>query len=346
MSESATLPVGIIQILHDFMGVARELPHSEILKNFLRLVTFGGKICESRSILIYRSSDSKLHLFNDDGFLFKEKLLDPNKKWKSEFDLFDTLAGLTFQMKKLAWENDFPHSKYYVPDTDLGEIRTMLCAPIKIRTTLFGVANFHNKDPAKVFAENVITTIKVCMSALQLALEASPEHMSKNLFIVHGRDKDALAALRLILLERGITPITLGEQAHTGAELLQKLDEIVAGCFAGFVLFTPDDEGRLRPAESRHSKSKTSRQLKAGEPGLRYRARQNVVFEAGYLSKIFRAKERICFLRVDGDKATEMPSDLIGILYEEFDPREPKINRIEAVLRKWGLEWAPANARN
>jgi hypothetical protein len=38
-----------------------------------------------------------------------------------------------------------------------------------------------------------------------------------------------------------------------------------------------------------------------------------------------------------------MPSDLAGILYEEFTPLAPNVSRIEATLRKWGLDWSSPN---
>jgi len=111
--------------------------------------------------------------------------------------------------------------------------------------------------------------------------------------------------------------------ARTGQDLLGFIEKRIRGWVAGFVLLTPDDEGRL---------------YRVGEP-LRQRARQNVIFEGGYLTALFRRTNKICFLQ-EGD--LEIPSDLNGLLTEQF---EQHINRerIVKTLREWGLgEGAPA----
>jgi hypothetical protein len=92
----------------------------------------------------------------------------------------------------------------------------------------------------------------------------------------------------------------------------------------GFVLLTPDDEGRL---------------FKFGEP-MRQRARQNVIFEGGYLTALFRRKNRICFLQ-KGD--VEVPSDLNGLLMERF-PERIDAGRILLTLGEWGLGSTPSDA--
>jgi predicted nucleotide-binding protein len=82
-------------------------------------------------------------------------------------------------------------------------------------------------------------------------------------------------------------------------------------------LLTADDEGRL---------------YRFGEP-LRQRARQNVIFEAGYLTALFRRTNRICFLQ-QGD--LEIPSDLNGLLMEQVDTHVDR-ERIILTLEEWGI---------
>ena len=81
---------------------------------------------------------------------------------------------------------------------------------------------------------------------------------------------------------------------------------------------TPDDVGRLMAPE---------------DGPLLPRARENVIFEAGILTSLFRATNKVCFVV---KKPLKLPSDMHGLLYEEF---ETEINekRIEAILRSWGM---------
>jgi len=95
------------------------------------------------------------------------------------------------------------------------------------------------------------------------------------------------------------------------------IEERIRDCVAGFILLTPDDEGRL---------------YQFGAP-MRQRPRQNVVFEGGYLMALFRGTNRVCFLQ-QGD--LEIPSDLNGLLMERFEERLDPL-RIKLTLREWGL---------
>ncbi|MFN0051392.1 MAG: TIR domain-containing protein [Planctomycetales bacterium] len=63
-------------------------------------------------------------------------------------------------------------------------------------------------------------------------------------------------------------------------------------------------------------------------------ARQNVIFEAGYLVAQFRGQGRVCFLL---KKPMEMPSDLTGLLYEQFESIQSSRDRINRVLAGWKL---------
>jgi predicted nucleotide-binding protein len=89
--------------------------------------------------------------------------------------------------------------------------------------------------------------------------------------------------------------VVIQSLARTGQDLLTFIENSIQHCVAGFVLLTPDDEGRL---------------YQFGEP-MRQRARQNVVFESGYLTALFRGANRVYFL-MQGD--LEIPSDLNGLL--------------------------------
>ncbi len=320
-----------MDMLNNFIQSARTQTQSDILKTFLRLIIFKGDLAESGSIVIWNKSDSKLHLFNDDDFLFTENFLDPSKKWKFEFDRWEGLAGQAFQSGRMQFSEDVSKDKRFAAVGDGEPIKDMVCMPIAVRslTQPFGVASFHNSPSSEmVLDEAARTTAEVAVSTLGLALDLSAARLAtQSVFIVHGRDMSALNALQTVLLKRGIDTLTLADQPRTGEALLHKLDEVVSACCAGFVLLTPDDVGRLS--------SNKKVQLKP-------RARQNVVFEGGLLFGRFGA-HRICFLMTDPN--LELPSDIQGILYEQFDINSPNATRIEDVLTKWGIKWArPAKA--
>jgi predicted nucleotide-binding protein len=140
----------------------------------------------------------------------------------------------------------------------------------------------------------------------------------QRVFIVHGRDEMFRKELEEILRREKIEFCVIQSLARTGQDLLAFLESQIRDCVAGFVLLTPDDEGRL---------------YKFGEP-LRQRARQNVLFEGGYLTALFRNLHRVCFLQL-GD--LEIPSDMNGLLMERFSG-SIDAERIRLTLKEWGLE--------
>lgn len=121
-------------------------------------------------------------------------------------------------------------------------------------------------------------------------------NQSNKIFIVHGHDIQLKAEVALFLQTLGLEPIILHMQANGGKTITEKLDKYTDVRF-GIVLYTPDDVGAsLSEAETYVYES---------------RARQNVVFEHGYLiGKLGR--ERVVPLVKN---IAEMPGDMSGIVY-------------------------------
>ena len=116
---------------------------------------------------------------------------------------------------------------------------------------------------------------------------------NRDVFIVHGHDENTINKIENLLRKLGLNPIILREQANNGKTIIEKLEDYTNVKYA-IVLYTPCDEGR-----------------KKGENELNARARQNVVFEHGYLiGKLGR--ERVIALVTDD---IEKPSDISGIVY-------------------------------
>ena len=149
--------------------------------------------------------------------------------------------------------------------------------------------------------------LKECRSLIQEAAPKSevlapnkpqtPMDKSK-VFIVHGHDNAAKEAVARFVEKIGFEAIILHEQASSGNTIIEKIE---ANSNVGFaiVLYTPCDEGRPKGEEDQ----------------LKPRARQNVIFEHGYLiGKIGR--KNVCAL-VKGD--IEKPTDISGVVYIPMD---------------------------
>jgi predicted nucleotide-binding protein len=180
--------------------------------------------------------------------------------------------------------------------------------------------SFHNPESEEIIADDERLKMEIAVSVLELQLALSPTPLvpQEKVFIVHGHDHSFRKELQSILKNQAkVDYVVIQALARTGQDLLSFLEEKIRNCVAGFVLLTPDDEGRL---------------FKFGE-SMRQRARQNVIFEGGYLTALFRRKNRICFLQ-KGD--IEVPSDLNGLLMERF-PERIDADRILLTLAEWGL---------
>lgn len=121
------------------------------------------------------------------------------------------------------------------------------------------------------------------------------KYSNNKVFVVHGHDGELKLAIARTLEKQGIEPIILSEQVNLGATIIEKFERY-SDVKAAICLFTEDDLG----------KAKADKDLKA-------RARQNVVFEAGYfIGKLGR--DRVVLL---ANREIEMPSDLSGVVYTD-----------------------------
>ena len=123
--------------------------------------------------------------------------------------------------------------------------------------------------------------------------------MSNKVFIVHGHDNEAKQEMARTLEKAGFEAVILHEQADSGLTIIEKIERYTDVAFA-VVLYTECDLGREKEADIGSEK---------------YRARQNVVFEHGYLiGKLGR--RNVCAI-VKGDVDT--PGDISGVVYTPMD---------------------------
>ncbi|BBN54114.1 hypothetical protein TRE132_22390 [Pseudomonas chlororaphis subsp. aurantiaca] len=121
----------------------------------------------------------------------------------------------------------------------------------------------------------------------------------RNVFVVHGRDNEAKQEVSRFIESLGLKAIILHEQASAGMTIIEKIEHYSNDADFALVLYTPCDLGR-----GAHESNPPKK-----------RARQNVVFEHGYLmAKLGR--ENVCAL-LKGE--IESPNDISGVVYVGLD---------------------------
>jgi predicted nucleotide-binding protein len=167
-------------------------------------------------------------------------------------------------------------------------------------------------EKADLLKSSVTPQIKSAISS-----NTSSDLDTTSIFIVHGHDATAENKVARFIEKLGFNPIILHEQASGGNTIMEKI-ELYANVGFGIVLYTPCDKG-----------------CKNGEEhNLQNRARQNVVFEHGYLiGRIGRSK--VCAL-VKGD--IEKPNDISGVVYVIMDEADGWHFTIAKELKKAGYE--------
>lgn len=123
----------------------------------------------------------------------------------------------------------------------------------------------------------------------------TPIQFHQKVFVVHGHNGEMKEAIARILENQGIQALILHEQVNQGATIIEKIERNSdVGC--AICIFTADDLGRAK-----------------NDIDEKTRARQNVVFEAGYfIGKLGR--ERVILI---ADPCIEIPSDLQGVVYTD-----------------------------
>jgi len=139
--------------------------------------------------------------------------------------------------------------------------------------------------------------------------------LSKNIFIVHGRDHKPMKELKAMLTMFSLNPIVLHEQPSGSRTIVEKLEKYSDVGYA-FVILTPDDIGGF-----------LGKMTYINARVFKPRARQNVVLEFGYFIGLL-SRDRVCCL-YKGD--VELPSDMHGIVYMPF---KESVNEVKDKIMK------------
>ena len=135
-------------------------------------------------------------------------------------------------------------------------------------------------------------------------------------YVHDGYDEEAIATLAEFIENSGLKPVMLDEQPIKGQTIIDKFEEQADEAGFAIVLLTPDDVGS--------SKATGKRKL---------RARQNVIFELGYLLGGLGG-ERVCALYKEG---VELPSDIRDVAYVPMDSDDDWKLKLSQGMRKAGL---------
>jgi predicted nucleotide-binding protein len=180
----------------------------------------------------------------------------------------------------------------------LGELRAIAQSSVA-PNVLYIYTQIMVLDSDKYVTDITKDVLKSAGGILKASTPKADSFRPKNskVFIVHGRDELAKTEVARFVEKLGLTAIVLHEQASSGKTIIEKIEEQTDVGFA-IVLYTPCDIGGL-----------------VDDTNQKHRARQNVVFEHGYLNAKL-SRSNVCAL-VKGD--IEIPNDISGVVYVTLD---------------------------
>ena len=166
------------------------------------------------------------------------------------------------------------------------------------------ITNLHERVDNELHClDSIVERLEIIPTSNTAKLSETKPLVTKKLdlnkiFVVHGHDNEAKLEVARFIEKIGFEPIILHEQASGSKTIIEKI-EAYSDVGFGVIIYTPCDIGAKRSIP----------------PDLKGRARQNVVFEHGFLiGKLGRSN--VCPL-VKGE--VETPNDISGIVYTSMD---------------------------
>ncbi|MDF0579224.1 nucleotide-binding protein [Bradyrhizobium yuanmingense] len=236
--------------------------------------------------------------------------------------ILSTLASIygegTSEYDRLQIASDLDMTIYsYMNDTATSEIQAGVSrGKIRAIATLQGEIDVLRED---------LSLIEVSRSPTNATEPVKKKELSREVFVVHGRDDAAKVEVARLIERAGLEAIILHEQANGGRTIIQKFED--HGGAAGFaiVIMTPDDVGGL------------------DKDSLQPRARQNVIGEMFWFAGRL-GRDRVCALKKG---LIEVPTDFAGVGYVDMDAtgawKKDVLRELEHAGYK-GLDWQRALA--
>lgn len=171
-------------------------------------------------------------------------------------------------------------------------------------------ADIERADLMKCVAPEAKETINTALSKAEVAKK-------KRVFVVHGHDTNARNEVELFVKSIGYEPIILCKRADMGDTIIEKIEREAKGVCYAIVIYTSCDLGKDKE-----------------EADLKPRARQNVVFEHGFMCAHL-GRSHVCALLEEG---VEQPGDLKGVIYKPLDAAGAWKYLIADEMKAVGLE--------
>jgi predicted nucleotide-binding protein len=277
-----------------------------------------------------------LFYFGDNIVVITEVVLEELNKFKSEVtargecarktaEILDELRQIGDLLKGVRLENGgilrvemmSEHIKLPVSwDKESADNRILqICAAIAERgENIFLVT----KDAFRRIKANVMGIVAQDVDLTSNVVKTIDDIIEKDLangnkvFIIHGHDNEMKREVQLLLNRAELDDVVLHECPDKGRTIVEKLIEESQDAGFAIALLSPDD---------------------LLEDGI-YRARQNVILEIGYfMGKL--GKERVLMLK-KGE--VEIPSDLQGLLYKDFDNQGAWKTKLIKEINAAGIE--------
>lgn len=243
-----------------------------------------------------------------------DKLIEKTRNEK-DFDVLDKELRdwSDYNLELLKQSFDIPENEYKKEYYDAGEYKGIITKDSDLIIIIREIVTRYNECLIRLL--NKVEILRVFTPEKKIVKKDSN---SKNeVFIVHGHDETAKTKTARFIERLGFKPIILHEQASGSKTVIEKI-EAYSNVGFGIVLYTPCDVGAK----------------KTKSPQLKNRARQNVVFEHGFLiGKIGR--ENVCALVKD---EIETPNDISGVVYVKMDDEDAWHLKLAKELRNSGYE--------
>lgn len=195
--------------------------------------------------------------------------------------------------------NHFGRDNYEATDFSNTLFMPMVYAPgaddIRIKACCNGLKK--TKDVFKDYLTEIKEEMLEKDEEAEKTVHTELSHQNNKVFVVHGHDEALKEKVARLLEKQGLEAIILSERANKGKTIIEKFEEN-SDVGAAICLFTGDDIGKEK-----------------SEAVEKQRARQNVVYEAGYFMGKLGRKRVIMLV----DEGIELPSDLQGVVYTDSE---------------------------
>lgn len=243
--------------------------------------------------------------------MIKTKLTDEQEECIAEFHKW---TGYNSELLKQAF--DIPDNEYYRGYMNAGQ-RIMFSGD----EDLFQICKDELKKKIE-YLETLVLKISLLPSVTvqtELPKEKDVLPYSRRVFIVHRHDTAIRSQVELFVRQLGYDPIVLFKQPNAGCTIIEKIEREANDLAFAIILYTFCDLGN----DKLHA-----------DDQLNPRARQNVVFEHGYMCALL-GRQKVCALVEAG---VEITGDMSGVVYVGYDDKGAWQMSIAKEMKAAGLE--------